>query len=162
MIECRTFSGRRIRYSAIATAADDNNDDRGGTAPLTPSSVPTSRETTTATEAMTTMTTMMTTMTIASPPTIESTGAAFLVPHLTHRGFDVIVFAEQSCAVCKQSADARAFECHRCADVRVFILGQGRRDDGANGVVVGDSGGNVHRGGRGTNDSDSNADDILC
>jgi alpha-beta hydrolase superfamily lysophospholipase len=110
---------------------------------------------------MTTMTTMMTITTIASPATIESTGAAVLVPHLARRGFDVIVFDEQSCAICKH-ADAHAFECHRCADVRAFVLGQGRRDDGANGVVVGDSSGDLHRGGRGTNDGNSDADDILC
>ena len=33
--------------------------------------------------------------------------------------------------------------------VRAFVLGQGRRDDGADGVIVGDSGGDVHHGGRG-------------
>ncbi len=128
---------------------------------LTPSTAATSRETTTATTAMTTMTIMKTKTTIASPATIELTGAAVLVPHLARRGFNVIVFAEQSCAVCKH-ADARAFECHQCADVCAFVLGQGRRDDGADGVVVGDSGGDVHRGRRGTKEGDGDADDILC
>jgi hypothetical protein len=161
MIDCRTFSGRGIRYSAAAAAADDNNNDIEGTAPLTPSSAATLRERMTATTAMTTMTTMTTTTMIASPETIKSTGAAVLVPHLAHRGFDVIVFAKQSCTVCRH-ADARAFECHQCADVRAFVLSQGWRDDGADGVVVGDSGGKVHPSGRGTNDGDIDADDILC
>ena len=162
MIKRRTFSGRRIRYSAAAatTAADDNNNDRGGTAPLAPSSATMSREMTTTTTMMTTMTTT-TTMTIALPTMIESTRAAVLVPHLARRGFDVVVFTRLSCAVRKHT-DARAFERHQCADVRAFVLGQGWRDDGADGVVVGNSGGDVHRGGRGTDDGDGNADDILC
>ncbi len=50
----------------------------------------------------------------------------------------------------RECADACAFECHRCADVRVFVLGQGRRDDSVDGiVVVGSNGtirGNVYRG----------------
>ena len=41
------------------------------------------------------MSTMMTRMTIASPATIESTGAAVLVPHLAPRGFDVVVFTKR-------------------------------------------------------------------
>ena len=118
MIERRTFSGRGIRYSATATttAADDNNGDRGGTAPLAPSSATTSRETTTTKTAMTTMTTTTTT-TIASPTMIESTRAAVLVPHLARRRFDVVVFTGLSCAV-RKHVEARAFERHRCADVR--------------------------------------------
>ena len=81
MIERRTFSSLGIRYSAAAAAPDDNNDDRGGTAPLTLSSAATLREmttTTTAMTAMTAMTTMTTRTTIASPATIESTGAVVL------------------------------------------------------------------------------------
>ena len=118
---------------------------------------------------MTTMTKTTMTTTIASPATIESTGAAVLVPNLTRRGFNVVVFTELSCAV-RKYADARAFERHRCADVCAFVLGQGRRDDGADGIVVGDSGGDVHRSGHGDGDGDGdgdgnsngNGDDILC
>ena len=164
MIERCTLSGRGIRYSATTTAPDDNNNDRGGTAPLTPSSAAMSWETTTTTTAMTTMMTMtmmMTTMTIASPAMIKSTGATVLVPHLARRGFDVVIFTELSCAVCKH-ADARAVERNRCADVRAFTLSQGRRDDGADGIIVGASSGDVQGGGRGNNDGHGNADDILC
>jgi hypothetical protein len=100
-------------------------------------------------------------MTIASPATIESTGAAVLVPHLAPRGFDVVVFTKLSCAILKH-ADARAVKRNRCANVRAFILSQGRRDDDTKGAVVGNRSGNVHRGGRGTDDGDSNADNILC
>ena len=94
--------------------------------------------------AMTTMTTTTTTTTtttkttIASPTMIELTGAAVLVPHLARRGFDVVVFTKLSCAI-RKHADVRAFVGHQRADVRVFVLGQGRRDDGTNSVVVGDS-----------------------
>ena len=72
----------RDQVQCRLAAVDDNTDDRGGTAPLTPSFAATSREMTTATMAMMTMTTMTTTTTIASPGTIQSTGAAVLVPHL--------------------------------------------------------------------------------
>jgi hypothetical protein len=88
-------------------------------------------------------------------------GAAVLVPHLAPRGLDVVVFTELSCAV-RKHADARAVERNRCADIRAFVLGQGRRDDDTKGAVVGDSGGDVHRGGRGTDDGVGDADDILC
>jgi hypothetical protein len=33
-------------------------------------------------------------------------------------------------------ANARAFECRRLADVRVFVLGRGQRDDSVDGIVV--------------------------
>jgi hypothetical protein len=105
MMERRTFSGRGIRYSAAA-AADDNNDDRGGTTPLTPSTAATLPEMTTMSTAMMTMTMMTTTTTtttIASPETIESTGAMVLVPHRAHRGFDVVVFTKLSCAIRKHA-----------------------------------------------------------
>jgi hypothetical protein len=36
--------------------------------------------------------------------------------------------------ICKW-ANAHAFECHRRANVHVFVLGQGRRDDSADGIV---------------------------
>jgi hypothetical protein len=120
------------------------------------------RETTTTTTAMTTMTTMMTRTTIASPATIELTGAAVLVPHLAPHGFDVVVFTELSCAVRKHADAPRAVERNRCADVRAFVLGQGGRDNDTKGAVVGDSGGNVHRGGRGTDDGVGDTEDILC
>ena len=58
--------------------------------------------------------------------------------HLARRGFDVVVFTKLSCAICKH-ADARAFVGHQRAEIRVFVLGQGWRDDGTNSVVVGDS-----------------------
>ncbi len=83
------------------------------------------------------------------------------MPHLAPCGFDVVVFTELSCAVRKHAA-ARAVECNRCADVRAFVLGQGRRNDDTKGTVVGDSGGDVHRGSRGTDDGVVDADDILC
>ena len=113
-------------------------------------------------------TTAMTT-TITSPATIESTVATVLVPNLACRGFDVVIFTELSCAV-RKYADAHDFEHHRCADIHAFVLSQGRRDDGTNSIVVGNSSGNVHRGGRGTDDgnnngdgnSDDDGDDILC
>ncbi len=63
-----------------------------------------------------------------------------------------------SCAV-RKYADARAFTRHRFADIRAFVLGQGRRDDGADGIVVGgDSSGDVHHGSCGTNDGNSDGD----
>jgi hypothetical protein len=78
----------------------------------------------------------------------------------------------------RECANARAFERHRRADVRVFVLGRGRRDDSADGiVVVGSDGGalgDVHRGrrcaaaadddadGDADADADGDADDIVC
>ena len=127
-IEQRTFSSRIKDSSAAA------HDDRGATAPPTLFSTAAKRETTTTT------TTIMTT-TITSPVAIQSMGAVVPVPHLAHRGFDVlIVITALSCAVCRR-AEARAFERHRHIDVRAFVLGRGRRDDGANGI---------------------NTDDIIC
>ena len=122
MIERRMFSGHGIRDSATATAAtptaNDNNNDRGGMAPLTPSSAAALRETTTMTTAMTMMKiTRMRMTTIASPTKIESTGAAALVPQLARRGFNVVDFTKLSCAVHKH-ANTCNFERHRCADVR--------------------------------------------
>jgi hypothetical protein len=88
-------------------------------------------------------------------------GAAVLVPHLAPRGFDAVISTKLSCAV-RKHADARAVERNRCADVRAFVLGQGWRKDDTKSAVVGDSGGDVHRGGCGTNDGVGDADDILC
>ena len=59
---------------------------------------------------------------------------------------------------------------HQRADVRVFVLGRGWRDDSVNGiVVVGSDGGalgDVHRGRRcaaaAADDANGNADDIVC
>jgi hypothetical protein len=74
----------------------------------------------------------------------------------------------------RECADARAFERHRRADIRIFVLGQGWRDDSANGIVVvgsdGAARGDVHRGRRLANaaddnadgNADGNADDIVC
>ena len=62
------------------------------------------------------------------------------------------------------SSDARAFERHRHSDVRAFVLGRGRRDDGADCVIVGNSGarGDVHRGRRGADEAEGDADDTIC
>ena len=50
----------------------------------------------------------------------------------------------------RECADAHAFERHQRADVRVFVLGQGWRDDSTDGIIVvgSDSGAcrDVHRG----------------
>ncbi len=49
-----------------------------------------------------------------------------------------------------ECADARAFKRHRRANVRVFVLGRGQRDDSADGIVVvgsdGGGRGDVHCG----------------
>ncbi len=62
------------------------------------------------------------------------------------------------------SSDARAFKCHQHAYVRAFVLGPGRRDNGADCVIVGNSGtrGNVHRGRRGADEAEGVADDTIC
>ena len=71
----------------------------------------------------------------------------------------------------RECADARAFKRHRRANVRVFILGQGQRADSVDSilVVVGSDGvarGDVDRGCRcaaaANNDSDGDADNIVC
>ena len=46
---------------------------------------------------------------------------------LACRGFDVVPIAEQSGAV-RECANARTFERHRCADVRVFLCPQSRTE----------------------------------
>ena len=59
---------------------------------------------------------------------------------------------------------------HQRADVRVFILGRGRRDNSANGIVIissnGGARGDVHRGRRcataANNNADGDANDIVC
>ena len=81
--------------------------------------------------------------------------------------------------VCK-CADAHAFERHQRTNVHVFVIGRGRRDDSANGIVVvgsdGSACGDVHRGRQcaaaankdaaNNNtvdaDGDGNADNIVC
>ena len=78
--------------------------------------------------------------------------------------------------VCK-CANARAFERHQCANVHVFVLGRGRRDNSADAIVVpgsnGGAHGNVHRGRRcaaaaadndadGDGNGDGDADNIVC
>ena len=80
----------------------------------------------------------------------------------------------------RECADARAYEHHRRADVRIFVLGRGWRDDSADGIIVvssdGGARGDVHRGRRfaataGNNtanddtadaNGDGNADNIIC
>ncbi len=70
----------------------------------------------------------------------------------------------------RECADAHAFERHRRADVRVFVLGRGWRDNSVDSIiVVGSNGvarGNVHRGRRcaaaANDDADGNANDIVC
>jgi hypothetical protein len=70
----------------------------------------------------------------------------------------------------RECADAHAFESHRRANVRVFVLGRGRRDDSVDSIVVVGSGGiargDVHRGCRcattNDDDGDANANDIVC
>ena len=58
---------------------------------------------------------------------------------------------------------ARRWQFCRCSSA-VFVLGRGRRDDGADGVVVGNSGarGNVYRGRRGVDYTEGCADNIIC
>ena len=92
---------------------------------------------------------------------------------LARSEFDIVLVDERSDTVCKR-ANACAFKCHQRADVPVFVLGQGWRDNGADGIVVvgGDGGihGDIHHGRRGAgnnddsaaNDANSGADDILC
>ena len=105
------------------------------------------------------------TTTVALPATIESMGAAVLVPHLARRGFDNVVVAltTLSCTARKR-ANACAFKHHRHVNARAFVLGQGQRDDGADCVVVGNSGarGNVHHGRCGADEAKGNTDDIIC
>jgi hypothetical protein len=70
----------------------------------------------------------------------------------------------------RECADTHAFERHRRADVRVFVLGRGWRDDSVDSiVVVGSDGvarGDVHRGRRcaaaANDDADGDADVIVC
>jgi hypothetical protein len=62
------------------------------------------------------------------------------------------------------SSDAPAFVRHQHVGVRAFVLGRGRRDDGADCVVVGNSGarGGVHCGHCGADKAEGNADDAIC
>ncbi len=71
-----------------------------------------------------------------------------------------------------ECANARAFELHRRADVPLFVLGQGRRDDSADGIVLmgsnGGTRGDVHHGrqcaaaANHNANGDGNADVIVC
>ncbi len=77
--------------------------------------------------------------------------------------------------------NAHAFERHRRADVRIFVIGRGRREDNADGIVViGSDGGareDVYRGCQcaaaaadddvsdddtANADADGDSDDIVC
>ncbi len=62
------------------------------------------------------------------------------------------------------SSDSHTFKRHRHANVRAFVLGQGRRDDGADSIIIGNSGarGEVHRGRRDADEDKGNADDTIC
>ena len=62
------------------------------------------------------------------------------------------------------SSNARAFKCHRHTNVRAFILGRGRRDNGADCVIAGNSGAreDFHRGRRGADKAKGDADDTIC
>ncbi len=86
----------------------------------------------------------------------------------------------------RKCADAHAFEHHRRADVCIFVIGQRRRDDSADGIVVvgsnGGARGDVHcrrqcaaaaandaandntaaADANADADADANADDIVC
>ena len=74
--------------------------------------------------------------------------------------------------IIRKCANARAFKRHRCTDVLLFVLGQGWRDDSADGIVVvgsnGGTRGDVHRGRRcaaaaaNDADGDGDADNIVC
>ena len=50
----------------------------------------------------------------------------------------------------RECAKAHAYECHRHANARVFVIGRGRREDSTDGIVAVGSGGStcgdVHRG----------------
>ena len=61
------------------------------------------------------------------------------------------------------ATDEHAFERHRHADVPAFVFRRGRRDDGADGVVVGNSSarGDVHRGRRSADESEGDADNTI-
>ena len=135
----------------------------------TPPSAAKLRETTTTTMTMAT--------TIASPATIESMGAArVLVPHgaklpplppspaadstLSPLPSDPAPSANAPTHSPSNATDAPTY-------ASFFVLSQGRRDNGADGIVVGGGGGahgDVHRGRRGSaNDyGDADCDDILC
>jgi len=70
----------------------------------------------------------------------------------------------------RECTDAHAFERHRRADISVFVLDRGRRDDSVDRIVVVGSDsvahGDVHRGRRCTaaaaDNADSDADNIVC
>jgi hypothetical protein len=135
----------------------------------TPPSAAKSRETTTTTTTMAT--------TIASPATLELTGAArVLVPHgaelpplppspaadstLSPLPSDPAPSANAPTHAPSNATNAPTY-------ASFFVLGRGRRDEGADGIVVGGGGGahgDVHRGRRGSADDygDTDCDDILC
>ncbi len=82
--------------------------------------------------------------------------------------------------IVRKCANAHAFERHQRANVRVFVLGQGQRDDSADGIVViGSYSGareDIHRGcwcaaaakddapndNTADADGDGDADNIVC
>ena len=70
----------------------------------------------------------------------------------------------------RECADTRTFKHHQRANVRVFVFGQGRRDNSIDGIVVvgsdGAARGDIHRGCRcataANDDSNGDTDDIIC
>ena len=70
----------------------------------------------------------------------------------------------------RECANTHAFERHRRADIRLFVFGQGWRDDSVDSIVgVSSDGvarGDVHRGRRcaaaDNDDADGDADVIVC
>ncbi len=80
----------------------------------------------------------------------------------------------------RKCANAHAFERHRRANVCVFVIGRGQRNDSADGIVVvgsdGGARGDIHRGRQcaaaanddisdddiADADADGNGDDIVC
>ena len=125
----------------------------------------------------TTTTTMMATM-IASPATIESTGTARVLmpngaklpplPPLPAADSTMSPFLSNPAPSANAPMHAPSNATDAPTYAYFFVLGQGRRTDGADGIVViGDSGGahgNVHRGHRGSADdySDADCNKILC
>ncbi len=86
----------------------------------------------------------------------------------------MVVAAQQrdgggSSTIC-ECADAHAFERHQRADVCVFVLGRGSRDDSVDSIILVGSDGvarsDVHRGHRcaaaANDDGNGDADDIVC
>ena len=108
------------------------------------------------------------------PPFPAAYSATAAVRWQQHRGCGGFTGTARECA------DAHAFQCHQRANVRIFIIGPGRRDGSVDGIIVvgsnGGAHGDVHRGCQcaaaadddaadddtADADGDGNADDIVC